>query len=392
MSELPIGYLVNVAILAAGTWAALAPPRPRHSSPFRISFFLGFLLNELPFIAFLCLLASTSLAFVQGDIASTGGWVVVGLAFVTTVGLVIVARRGLQAGTAVDRALSEGLDAGIGLRRGHRVSPARTLSAPFFVRPREVERVANLAYGDAGRRNRLDVFRHRSHPAGCPTMIYLHGGAFRIGNKNHGGRPLIYRLARQGWVCISANYRLGRAATFPDHLVDVKRVIAWVRGQGREYGCDPAVVFVAGSSAGGHLASMAALTPDHLAFQPGFERADTSVTAAISLNGYYGPIDGSGRPPSSPQAYVRRDAPPFFVAHGDRDTIVIVEDARSFVEKLRSTSSNPVVYAELPWAQHGFDRFRSYRFETVVNAIEDFTAWVRARAARPGDVQGSANR
>ena len=95
-------------------------------------------------------------------------------------------------------------------------------------------------------------------------------------------------LASQGWVCISANYRLSPAAEFPDHLVDVKMVVAWVRAHAREYGADPNLVFVAGSSAGGNLASMAALTPNDPAFQPGFEHADTSVTAAVSLYGYYG--------------------------------------------------------------------------------------------------------
>jgi acetyl esterase/lipase len=47
----------------------------------------------------------------------------------------------------------------------------------------------------------------------------------------------------------------------------------------------------------------------------------------------------------------------FFVAHGDRDPLVTVEGARLFVKRLRSTSSNPVVYAELPGAQHSFDLF-----------------------------------
>ena len=213
-------------------------------------------------------------------------------------------------------------------------------------------------------------------------LIHLHGGAFRSGRKSREARPLLYRLASQGWVCISANYRLSPAATFPDHLIDVKKVIAWAREHGPEYGADPAVVFVAGSSAGGHLASLAALTPNDPVFQPGFEGADTSVAAAISLYGYYGSL-GSDHEPSSPLAYVRPDAPPFFVAHGDKDTLVLVEDARHFVERLQGASSNPVVYAELPGAQHTFDLFHSLRFETVVDAIEAFAAWVRNNGAQP---------
>jgi hypothetical protein len=53
--------------------------------------------------------------------------------------------------------------------------------------------------------------------------------------------------------------------------------------------------------------------------------------------------------------------------------------------RMRGGSAGPVVYAELPGAQHGFDRFHSIRFERVVDAVEDFAAWVRLREPlRPG--------
>jgi acetyl esterase/lipase len=176
-------------------------------------------------------------------------------------------------------------------------------------------------------------------------------------------------------VCISANYRLSGDLTEP--LIDVKKVIAWVREHGREYDVDPTAVFLAGSSAGGHLASRAAFTPNDRLLQPGFESVDTSVAGAISLYGYYGSVASDG-PPSSRLAYPTANAPPCFVVHGDHDTLVIVDDARGFVEQLRATSHNPVVYAELPGAQHGFDVFRSRRFDTVVDAIEAFTAHIRS--------------
>jgi acetyl esterase/lipase len=97
----------------------------------------------------------------------------------------------------------------------------------------------------------VDVYRHRSHPSGAPTLVYVHGGGFFIGNKARDARPLIHRLASQGWVCISANYRLRPAATFPDHLIDLKKVIAWVREHGDEYGRRPRGGVRGRSSAGG---------------------------------------------------------------------------------------------------------------------------------------------
>ena len=384
----PIGYLVTTALAAVCTAFALAPPRPRQSGRSNRSYWLGFLVNELPFVVSYWLLASTLLALAQGDLDSPVGWIGLGVAVAATLGLAVVAWRGLQAGPVLERALSEGLGSGwrkavdpeLAARFRRRLPLGSILFAPFFMRRRDVARVADVSYGDAGRRNLLDVYHHRSRPSGGPVLVYFHGGAFRSGRKNREARPLLYRLASQGWVCISANYRLSPDARFPDHLIDAKKVIVWAREHGRDYGATTDVMFAAGSSAGGHLASMAALTPNDPSFQPGFEGADTSVSAAIVLYGYFGSL-GRTEQPSSPSAYVRSDVPPFFLAHGDRDTVVVVEDARRFVEQLRRASSQPVVYAELPGAQHGFDLFHSLRFERVVNEIEGFTAWVRSRSA-----------
>jgi acetyl esterase/lipase len=122
------------------------------------------------------------------------------------------------------------------VRLRRRLPFARILFGPFFVRRGDVERVANISYGDVGARNLLDFYRHRSHPSGCRTLVHLHGGALVRGRKDREALPLIYRLASQGWVCISANYRLSPAVKFPDHLIDVKKVIAWVREHGHKYG------------------------------------------------------------------------------------------------------------------------------------------------------------
>ena len=85
MRNLPIGYLITVALAAWCTLFALAPPRPAHSSPSNVSFWFGYLVNELPFLVFYWLLASTVLALVQGDLGSTGGRMVAGLAAPTLV-------------------------------------------------------------------------------------------------------------------------------------------------------------------------------------------------------------------------------------------------------------------------------------------------------------------
>jgi acetyl esterase/lipase len=387
--SVPVGYLISTALAAAAALLAVAPLR-RPPILAGLSFRLGLVINELPFVAFYYLAASTVLAISQHDVSSAGGWAAFALAVLATAGLGVIVWRGLQTGPVVHAALAEAFgddwppDSAATAARLRRLPLGRILFLPFVARRFGVQKLANISYGEAGRRHRLDLYRHRGRPVNAPVLIHLHGGHFVQGHKSSQAMPLLYRLASQGWVCISANYRLSPGASFPDFLIDAKKVLAWVRENGPRYGADPATVFVAGSSAGAHLAAMAALTPNDPAFQPGFEEADTSVTAAITLGGYYGPLDSDGRLPSSPMACVHPDAPPFFIAHGTNDTVTGVEMARALARKLRTVSANPVVYAELPAGQHAFDLFHSLRFDILSNGIEAFAGYVRARA-RPSD-------
>ena len=94
-------------------------------------------------------------------------------------------------------------------------------------------------------------------------------------------------LAELGWVCVAINYRLSPRSTWPDQIIDVKRALAWTKEHIAEYGGDPDWVAITGGSAGGHLSSLAALTPNDPQFQPGFEDADTSVRAAVPFYGLY---------------------------------------------------------------------------------------------------------
>jgi dipeptidyl aminopeptidase/acylaminoacyl peptidase len=59
--------------------------------------------------------------------------------------------------------------------------------------------------------------------------------------------------------------------------------------------------------------------------------------------------------------------------HGRNDVLVPVQAARAFVGALRERSTETVVYAELPLAQHGFDNFWSPRAVHFVHALECFT-------------------
>lgn len=383
MITMPMGYLVTTVIVAWCTFfAVVAPRRPQPLAS--MSFWFGLILNEVPFLGIYVLVASTALAAAQGDLGSMGAKVTAAAAALAAIGLAVSAWQGVRSDHVVEKALEDGLGTSwrnrvkIPLRR-HRPW-ALILLLPGSMRRRDVERIRNISYGDAGRRNLLDVYRRRDAPANAPVLIYFHGGHYTSGAKSREARPLLNRLAGQGWVCISANYRLRPQTTFPGHQIDAKKVIAWAREHGSEYGADASRLFVAGSSAGSNIAGLCALTPNDPVFQPGFESADTSVTAAICFYGFYGHYFGAPPdeppPPLQPQGYIHPGAPPFFVAHGTRDALGTVEGARNFVAQLRHGSDSTVVYAELPGGQHAFDVFHSPRFEAVVDGVEAFAAWV----------------
>ncbi len=385
---MPIGYLITMGLVAAGMLLALAPLR-RSGGLGTLSWFLSAVVNESPFVGLWWALAATLLAITQGALDAPAAWAAVGLGCVSFAAAPVLVTRSLRTRAAVDGALDEGLGRGwraaiepAPARHGRRRLPwGRILLAPLPLLGLGGQRIANLPYGPHGRRNRLDVYRRRSLASPAPILIHLHGGYFRTGRKSFYARALLHELARQGWVCISANYRLRPGAAFPDFMVDVKKVIAWAREHAQEYGADPSCVLLAGSSAGAHIAVTAALTANDSTFQPGFENADTSVAAAIGLYGYYGRIE-PGPLPSSPSDYIHPDAPPLLIAHGDQDTFVPPGHARQLVARLRDTSNNPVVYAELPGAQHSFDLFHSIRFETLIDGIQDFAGWIRSPTHR----------
>jgi acetyl esterase/lipase len=262
----------------------------------------------------------------------------------------------------------------------------------------------DLAYGTDSPAQVLDIWRRPDLPldAGAGVLVMVHGGSWVAGSKRMASPRLLAALAERGWVCVSIDYRLGPRNRWPCPIVDVKKAIAWVRAHIAEHGGDPSFIAIAGGSAGGHLAALAALTGNDPAFQP--TDVDTSVQAAALLYGVYDLTarndDGSTRlrdylrkvlldsdfpadiatwRAASPVYQLHADAPPMFVVHGDRDEIVSVGQARQFVEAARPFSR--FGYAELPYAHHAFDLIGSARTRATVHAIGQFLDVVRDRAA-----------
>jgi acetyl esterase/lipase len=184
----------------------------------------------------------------------------------------------------------------------------------------------------------------------------------------------------------------------------VKAAIAWARANVDKFGGDRDFVAIAGCSAGGHLAALAGLTDDDAGFRAELaDNADTSVDAAVGIYGRYDWEDRSTRErarfmeflervvvkrsydrhpdvfrAASPIARVRADAPPFLVVHGSADTVIPVDQARAFVDRLRAASQSRVAYLELPGAHHGFDMTDGTRTECAATVVSLFLNEIHA--------------
>jgi len=120
------------------------------------------------------------------------------------------------------------------------------------------------------------------------ALIFIHGGAWRYGEKNIEKFPYFRRLSQQGHLIMDIDYSLTEATSLADMVTDVKRAVLWLKENAEHYHLEPNHIVLVGQSAGGHLALMAAYTPNDPAFQPPELEGDTSVRGVVS---YYGPTD-----------------------------------------------------------------------------------------------------
>lgn len=397
-------FLARQAVNLALTANSL---RPVPGMPASVgAFFAGWLTSELAPQQLGATVLDAAVQVARGRVSTRTERLGLALAAASAAGLTanVVASR--RAGAEMAAALAEvGVtdpDAGLPL-------DWRATARPFrMVRP-EVRRVRNLEYAPGGVRFRVDVYHRRDTPPDAPILLQVHGGGWVVGSKDHQGLPLMAEMASRGWVCAAVNYPLSPKAKWPAHLVALKQAIAWLRAEAPSFGGNPDFLAVTGGSAGGHLATMLALTGNDPQYQQGFEGVDTSVQACVPFYGAYdfaaetgikavtarvqSPLSAMilGRNAqfprdylaASPLARLHADAPPFLVVHGTNDSLIPVAEAREFVRRLRDVSSNPVGYAELRGAQHAFEIFHSIRTERVISGAAAFLDAARLGTLRP---------
>ena len=188
---------------------------------------------------------------------------------------------------AFDRAFGPYWRGDIPLRLRKKLRPRRFTPGSFAPRDHFFQRDIIIGHNtESGSPILADLW---TPPPGVePTglgIIYLHGSAWHYMDKDMGTRPYFSYLVGQGHTLLDVAYTLAHKTQLPAMIAEVKHAIAWFKNHAHELGVNPERIVLWGGSAGGHLALLAAYTPNDPAWQPPDLGADSSVRGVIS---YYG--------------------------------------------------------------------------------------------------------
>jgi acetyl esterase/lipase len=288
----------------------------------------------------------------------------------------------------------------------HEVAPGVTVAqlAQFHSRPPTPPGCAfepDVVYGAAGPGGRplhLDVYRRTTPGPPRPGVLFVHGGSWADGHRyTHIRRACL--LAGEGWVTATMSYRLSGEARWPAPLADVKCALRWMRSQAAWLGLDRHRLAVAGNSAGGHLAAMAALTPGELPPQELLPAELSEQSDAVAAAVLWYPVTDLDAVPAlrrqvqallggrrrrlrssaSPVDNVSAAAPPILSMTGSDDDVVPVASVVRFHQVLTQAGCPNALHV-YPGAGHAFD-FLPELWEDSFTRCKDFLGQVLGPAS-----------
>ena len=208
---------------------------------------------------------------------------------------------------------------------------------------------SNIPYaGDTLKKHLLDIYLPADAKANTPLVIWVHGGAWRLNDKYADMgymKNTVRSFIEKGYALASIDYRHSTTAVFPAQLQDCNQAIEFLYNNAAKYNLDKNRIALIGFSAGGHLASLLALSANDnvTAFYPNKKKPSFQIKVVLD---FYGPSDflsiaafdpektddplstllGANplkRPDlskvASPSTYVNKNDPPFFIVHGEKD-------------------------------------------------------------------------
>jgi acetyl esterase/lipase/enterochelin esterase-like enzyme len=261
---------------------------------------------------------------------------------------------------------------------------------------------ANLEYTPGGHeRQRLDLYVPAQADTPLPVIVWIHGGAWMAGSKDGGGPAL--PLTGRGYAVASINYRLSQHAAFPAQIEDCKAAIRWLRANATTYNLDPERIGVWGASAGGHLVALLGTSAGARDGEGQLGNANQSSRVQAVVD-FFGPtdfllMDAHALPgarlkhdaPDSPESkllggaiqqhvdqaaranpvtYVTKDAPPFFIVHGEQDPLVPCHQSELLYDALKKARTN-VTFYKIAGAGHGGPEFNADVMQAAVGAFFD---------------------
>jgi arylformamidase len=228
-----------------------------------------------------------------------------------------------------------------------RVAGAGTPFGPTVIRD-----IAYPGSANGDRRRSLDLYLPAPSGNKPPLMIFVHGGFWLLSDDEYRIGPYVAEaLTRAGVAVALIRYRLAPAAPHPAQAEDVAAALALLMREAQRYGYDPSRIFLAGHSAGGHLATLVALDPSYLGKH---NLNPKSLAGVVSFSGLYDlapkwnvtdnqksataktfGTDANVLKRASPITYVRADAPLFLLLGAQNDFPGFPIDARYFYEAMR---------------------------------------------------------
>ncbi|MPW26084.1 alpha/beta hydrolase fold domain-containing protein [Alkalibaculum sp. M08DMB] len=162
---------------------------------------------------------------------------------------------------------------------------------PYTIEVDHIKRkFLNLSFG-RHERQKLDIYLPEDGDGPFPVIIYLHGGAFKLGDKSDSQVLPFLEGIELGYAVISVNYRLSTEAKFPEPLFDIKASIRWIRAHALEYNLNPDNIALTGASAGAYYAVMTAATQDNPEFEGAYiGNSEFSSKVKVVID-WYGPTN-----------------------------------------------------------------------------------------------------
>ena len=237
--------------------------------------------------AFAPFIAAAGLLLAQEGVLRGSWWLAVPAGLAAVGAVIVVVRLGRVRADLTGALGPDWADRIPSQRRAQMVGRGWRGRLPTTPEPRLRQDVVFATVPGTGRQLLCDLWQPPPEvPASGLAVVYLHGGAWCALDKDLGTRALFCHLAAQGHVVVDVAYRLFPETDLPGMVADTKRALAWVKDHAADLQIQPDRIVVAGGSAGGHLALLAAYSHDDPTLAPAeLAGSDPQVCAAVSLYG-----------------------------------------------------------------------------------------------------------